>query len=393
MSPRLFLLNTFLALSHLNTFLAQDVDQCLTAVNKYRNMAGASSIGLCSADAQEQATEMATYDAVHGAHAYLADFGWYGFCGPESPECCTIYGMCSASGQGESFGNNYDEAINEFYILGPGEGHYDGMVSEDNTCVACGYSGTYYTFNWCNTDPVDPEVTSAPTPQPTQNGGTVPSESVVLLYESEGTGERVVNASEFGSNFNNGRNGALAFDVCAGGTFDSGTPLWTPEGSNVGQMKVLGDWRVLLSTDCGLTYPVDNMEVSREYSATDGLTSFSQLAYLEIPDTPVVTLFESEGTGKYVVNSSELTSNFNSGREGALAFDTCAGGKFDNGNAMWSTDGSHIGQVQVQGNWSVRFSEDCGLTYDVDDSQMVVSQKYSALDGLVTFFQLNYLEI
>ena len=376
--------------------VAQNVDECLTAANKYRGMAGASPIGLCPDDAQRQATEMAAYDEVNGPHAYLAAYGWYGFCGPDTAECQTVYGMCSAAGQGESFGNSYDEALNEFYILGPGEGHYEGMVSEDDTCVACGYHGTYYTFNWCNRDPIDPTVTPAPTPAPTPTGGAVSPEAVVTLFEADGAGVRVVNTSELVPNFNNDRGGALGFDVCAGAAFDSGAPLWTAEaGSAVGRIEVRGAWRVRLSTDCGLTYDDDarNITVSREYTAADGAASFAQLAYVELSDSPVIALYEAGGGGgQRVVNSSAFAANANSGRGGALAFDTCAGATFDDGTAMWdAAGGSNVGELEVLGEWRVKLSEDCGLTFDTDG--MSVSREYSAADGRTSFFQLNYLEL
>ena len=138
--------------------------------------------------------------------------------------------------------------------------------------MACGYAASanddqynWYTFNWCLADPVptsapalapapgtpsaSPTVDSAPTPSP---------ELVVTLYENGGQGVLKLNVTDFTSNEYNDRGGALAWDVCgatsAATTFDNGHELWNASGSNVKELRVNGNWRVSVATECGLTY-------------------------------------------------------------------------------------------------------------------------------------------
>ena len=156
-------------------------------------MAGAPPLGLCDQVAQDQAADMAQYDMVHFSatgqtHAYLADFGWSGFCG-----CDTEFGC--GLGQGDSAGHSYDEAVYNFYRLGPGEGHYEGLVSTDNKCVACGHSTPmygvnddqlWYTFNWCLADPVPTAAPAqaGPSPAPASKPTAAPvsSEAVRCMH-------------------------------------------------------------------------------------------------------------------------------------------------------------------------------------------------------------------
>lgn len=90
------------------------------------------------------AQQQAEWDSIHGPHNWLMTKGWEGTC------------ASNANGQCEAMGaRTQDQAVQMYYNEGPGGGHYDIMMNDNNGCVACGYCsgcgswGRYYTHNFC----------------------------------------------------------------------------------------------------------------------------------------------------------------------------------------------------------------------------------------------------
>lgn len=109
------------------------------------------------------------------------------------------------------------------------------------------------------------------------------------------------------------------------------------------------------------------------------------------PAANSLTIFESGGNGKLTILASEFTANSKSSRGGALAWDACSGAKFDNGHPIWSDgQGTHIGQFKVNGDWKLRVSDKCGVSFDYPG--MSVSREYSKVDGSSSFDGLVYFE-
>lgn len=109
------------------------------------------------------------------------------------------------------------------------------------------------------------------------------------------------------------------------------------------------------------------------------------------PGTNTVTLFELEGSGKLTIPAAEFTPNSRSSRGGALAWDACAGGVFDNGNPVWTgARGTNIGGFKVNGDWKLRASTSCGKSFDYPG--MSLSREYSAADAKTSFTGLVYFE-
>jgi len=105
-----------------------------------------------------------------------------------------------------------------------------------------------------------------------------------------------------------------------------------------------------------------------------------------------VTLFEEGGSGKLTILASQFTANTKSDRGGALAWDACGGGVFDNGHPIWqSGSGTRIGRFQVNGDWNIRIAGGCGKTWDYPG--MSVSRAYSKADGSISLPGLNYFEV
>lgn len=142
---------------------------------------------------------------------------------------------------------------------------------------------------------VTPPPGPSPTPLPPGPGPTPVPESPtpapppilddgVFLYEANEVGGQIfLPPAAFVKNAH--RNGALAWEVCLGGTFDNGHPVWTQEsGSNVGSFGVTGHWGLRMSTKCGLhfSYNTSLPISSKVYTAADDMTSFDQGKYLEV---------------------------------------------------------------------------------------------------------------
>lgn len=124
-----------------------------------------------------------------------------------------------------------------------------------------------------------------PPPEPTPSPAPGPSPSVdgVTLYEKGGSGRLFLPKGSFVANTKSNRGGALAWDVCGGGSFDNGNPLWTQGvGSFVGSFQVTGSWGLRTSVKCGLHFSYDPLPMgSKTYTAADGVSTFDQEAYFE----------------------------------------------------------------------------------------------------------------
>lgn len=101
------------------------------------------------------------------------------------------------------------------------------------------------------------------------------------------------------------------------------------------------------------------------------------------PTSDGITLFEKGGSGKLVLSRNDFVENPN--RQGKLAWDSCGGAKFDNGHPVHNT-GNEIGAVKLNGNWELKFANECALTYvygSVSFSRSATSQdgKISLGDG------------
>merc|ERR1712000_745849 len=117
-----------------------------------------------------------------------------------------------------------------------------------------------------------PSPRPSPTPRPTPTPSPSPSPDSIWLFEKNGTGKLVVLISDFKANDQSGRGGALAWDACAGGTFDNGHPI-VPQGTGsvIGSFGVVGNVALKTSSECGLTISYDDLNVSqKEYTVQDG---------------------------------------------------------------------------------------------------------------------------
>merc|ERR1712107_697360 len=85
--------------------------------------------------------------------------------------------------------------------------------------------------------------------------------------------------------------------------------------------------------------------------------------------SPGVWLYQSAGRGRAFVPLTTFRRNNYSGRRGAMVWDACAGGSFDNGAPFWEDEseigGSRVGGFAVQGDMAVRAAAACGASFDV----------------------------
>lgn len=123
---------------------------------------------------------------------------------------------------------------------------------------------------WCPGGSPSPSPT--PSPQP-----------AVTLFEKDGSGKLKLTEADFEANYHSGRGGALAWDACAGGTFDNGHAVWEKGvGAFIGSFEISGDWKVVTSNKCGISFNYDNMPVSREHSSDDGRVDAGNVGYFEL---------------------------------------------------------------------------------------------------------------
>jgi hypothetical protein len=161
-------------------------DDCLAAVNKYRQMAGKTSIQSCGASEQNKAQQQSKWDEAHGWHNWVNTKGWAGTC------------TSGAVGQCEAQGCSTQEcAIKMYYKEGPTGGHYKTMMSDKAHCVACGESGKLMTHNFCVEKGAKVDSSLQPTssqdsvPSRTSNS-TGPSESSFLLEQDNTSGDSIL---------------------------------------------------------------------------------------------------------------------------------------------------------------------------------------------------------
>lgn len=108
------------------------------------------------------------------------------------------------------------------------------------------------------------------------------------------------------------------------------------------------------------------------------------------PSADGVVLYEKGGGGQLFVPKASFAANANRG--GALAWDVCGGGDFDNGHALWAQGvGSSVGSFKINGDWALRTSAKCGLHYAYDPLP-VSSKTYSSADGVTSFDDEAYFE-
>jgi len=138
--------------------------------------------------------------------------------------------------------------------------------------------------------PPSPPTPPAPTPTPTPKPTPSPSSDGIHLYEANGDGQLFLSSDDFAPNYQSGRKGAPAWDACGGSKFDNGRPVWVQgSGSFVGFFKVVGNYAVRTSRQCGLSFSYDNLPLSKkEYSSADGKIALEQGAYFEASQTTVV---------------------------------------------------------------------------------------------------------
>merc|ERR1712232_778120 len=91
--------------------------------------------------------------------------------------------------------------------------------------------------------------------------------------------------------------------------------------------------------------------------------------------------------GTYYLNQANFSANPQRG--GAMAWNGCEGGRFDNGSPLWiSGFGSNIGSFKVRGGWKIRTNVNC-----FPNNATVMSPVYVAVDGVVQFKNVLYFEV
>lgn len=108
------------------------------------------------------------------------------------------------------------------------------------------------------------------------------------------------------------------------------------------------------------------------------------------PSPPGVWIYEQGGIGKLLLTAANFSANKNSGRKGALAWDACPGGTFDNGNPIWPKSGNKIGGVRAGGKWALVAADPCGKTFNYPN--MTVSSRFDASAGIL-YISPTYLEV
>lgn len=109
------------------------------------------------------------------------------------------------------------------------------------------------------------------------------------------------------------------------------------------------------------------------------------------PSPPGAWIYEQSGNGKLFLPAANFTANTNSGRKGALAWDACKGGAFDNGHPIFPPKaGCQIGGVEAGGSWTLVGADPCGRTFNYPN--MSVSTPFS-VDAGIRYEAFTYLEV